>query len=417
MAYSQKKTAMKRVSNGVAILAAVIKFKALSKIVARPRHLLRFTVGRSAAVWICVVACVMFGALSIHPASAASALVGVNIVGPDQLDEQQQDALIAQLRHENVKTIRTGFVNDKNILFIIRAYKAGISTIGLVFPDQIVAGKQKSPADPTVGRHWGVPAFSDIDPEGFRNAFAPHLAALEAAGVKLAAIELGNEFNTPAFNGDFILPGSGRVLGISDLKNRNDPEGRAVAAGYLVYLRVLAVLKDVRDHSQLSKATAIISGGLADIGIAGTVKSHSHADYVGIPDTIEFLRQNGMDKLVDGYGVHTYPNNDPHQPVSTRIQTFEQRGLFAACRQGAKPCWLTEWGFSRADKSCPINDDVRLRLVQAERQVFLRYIQEGRLAAAFYYAWSGLPKDTENEWAVVRCGALTDAGKLAIRPL
>jgi hypothetical protein len=34
---------------------------------------------------------------------------------------------------------------------------------------------------------------------------------------------------------------------------------------------------------------------------------------------------------------------------------------------------------------------------------------EGRLAAAFYYAWSGLPKDTENQWAVLRCGAVTDA--------
>jgi hypothetical protein len=359
----------------------------------------------------------MLGALVIHPVAASTALVGVNIVGPDQLDDQQQDALIAQLRHDNVKTIRTGFVNDKNVLFIIRAHKAGISTVGLVFPDQIVAGKQKSPADPTVGRHWGVPAYSDLDPEGFKNAFAPHLAALEAAGVKLVAIELGNEFNTPAFNGDFILPGSGRVLGISDLKNRNDPEGRAIAAGFLAYLKVLAVLKDIRDHSQLSKTTSIISGGLADIGIAGTVKPHGHADYVSIPDTIEFLRQNGMDKLVDAYGIHTYPNSDPHQSVPTRIQTIEQRGLFAACRQGAKQCWLTEWGFSRADKSCPIDDDVRLRLVQSERQVFLRYIQEARLAAAFYYAWSGLPKDTENEWAVFRCGGLTDAGKLAIGPL
>lgn len=79
---------------------------------------------------------------------------------------------------------------------------------------------------------WRVPALSDADPEGFRKWFAPQLAALEAEGVRIAAFELGNEFNTTGYNADLPAPGSGRVLGLSDLDNPNDPEARNVANGY-----------------------------------------------------------------------------------------------------------------------------------------------------------------------------------------
>lgn len=50
---------------------------------------------------------------------------------------------------------------------------------------------------------------------------------------------------------------------------------------------------------------------------------------VSVSDTIEFFRQNGMDKLVDGYVVHVYPTGDPHQPVSTRISILEANVLKA----------------------------------------------------------------------------------------
>ena len=60
------------------------------------------------------------------------------------------------------------------------------------------------------------------------------LDSLEAAGVRLAAIELGNEINTSGYNGDIASPGSGRVLGLADLNSPDDSVKRTIAAGFRV---------------------------------------------------------------------------------------------------------------------------------------------------------------------------------------
>src|SRR5258705_10466537 len=55
----------------------------------------------------------------------------------------------------------------------------------------------------------------------------------------------------------------------------------------------------MRDHSQLNGTTPVISGGLANVGSPQT-RSFNKQLTVSIPDTIEFLRRNGSDRLVDG---------------------------------------------------------------------------------------------------------------------
>jgi hypothetical protein len=44
---------------------------------------------------------------------------------------------------------------------------------------------------------------------------------------------------------------------------------------------------------------------------------------VSLQDTIEFLRENGMDRLADGYGLHVYLDADPHRSVAMRIASLE----------------------------------------------------------------------------------------------
>jgi NAD-dependent dihydropyrimidine dehydrogenase PreA subunit len=123
---------------------------------------------------------------------------------------------------------------------------------------------------------------------------------------------------------------SGRVLGLSDLNNANDPEVSAIAAGYWAYLKALAELKHVRDSSKLNKTTPIISAGLADGGAPGK-RPGAQTDCASLPDTLEFLRQHGLDELVDGYGVHFYPSNpDPNTPLAQRINGLKERA-FALC--------------------------------------------------------------------------------------
>jgi len=107
-------------------------------------------------------------------------------------------------------------------------------------------------------------------------------------------------------------------------------------------------------------------------------------------NTLDFLRHNGLDELVDGYGVHFYPSNpDPNTPLSERINGLKERTL-VLCTSG-KPCWLTERGFANRDLSCPIHDETRAKLIQTEREAFEMFVKQGRLAAIIYYNWTAKP--------------------------
>jgi len=358
----------------------------------------------------------LFGSSSVH-AVQDKVIVGVNIRGYGGMNAPQQDAKIAQLQGYGVTTIREGFpsaLDERFNRFIVSAYRHGIGTVAIIYPTLGGTQKHTSGIDVAVGRRWRTPALVDADPNGFKTAFSAQLTALEDAGVRLTAFEIGNEFNTVGYNADFPAQNSGRVLGLKDLNDLNDAEARQIAAGYLQYIKTVAVVKDIRDHSKFNKVTPIITGGLANVGLPGP-KSFDNQLATSVADTIMFLRQHGIDQFVDGYGVHAYTSGDPRQTIAQRITTLES--IFHACTS-AKPCWLTEWAFNNRDQSCPIHDDLRLQLVQAERATLEHFVAQGRLAASLYYSWDGdFPGQKENMGAVFRCGSLTDAGKLALSPL
>ena len=364
-------------------------------------------------MWFFVLACVLLCGLA--PRYAEALTVGVNTVNPNALNDQQQDQVIEQLHADGIKTIRLPLVNDRSIRFIVDAYHHGIATVLIIYPTSGSTNARMRPADPSVGLGWKVAAFSDIDPQAFKGWAATQLNTLEAAGVHLAAFEFGNEINSAGYDGDFLSHGSGRVLGISDLDHAGDPQIAAITAGYRIYLKALAVFKQLRDGSKLNRATPILSAGLADPGLPSPPRSSNKQDWISIAATLEFLRRNGLDNLVDGYGIHSYPSGNPGIPLAARINTLEQ-DAFAMCTS-TKPCWLTEWAFNNTSQSCPINDETRVHLVRTERDAFKQFAQQGRLAAAIYFSWSGSSGDKENAGAIFRCNALTDAGKLALSPL
>jgi hypothetical protein len=361
-------------------------------------------------LWIVVIACMLFSTLGARTALAEDVVVGVNVVGVDQLSEAQQDALIEQLRRDGVTTVRTGF-GPTFQHFITRAYQNGIGTVAILYPMQGSAGLPR-PADPAVGLTWRQQALSDANPEVFKEWLVPQLAALEASGVRLTAFELGNEINSPHFNGDFLpAQATGRQLGLSDLTNPNDPEGRAIATGYLKYLKVMATLKDVRDHSKLNRKTPILSAGLASSGPPGK-KPGWKLDGVSASDTLAFWRANGIDNLIDGYGMHAYTAPDPNRTVSVLMDVLN-KDAFAMCIS-RKPCWLTEWGFDNRNTSCPVDETTRMKLIETMRGALQQFSAQGRLAGFLYYSWAGHPGEVGS--TIFRCGALTNAGKLALSP-
>jgi hypothetical protein len=152
--------------------------------------------------------------------------------------------------------------------------------------------------------------------------------------------------------------------------------------------------------------------------------NNKREDMVSLPATMTFLRANGLDSLVDGYAVHTYPSIDhPRDPAAAgrRAARFESVDL-APCRardqQGGKPCWITEWGFPNRDFSCPTPDSARTLLVQETRVNFAKADAEHRLAGIVYFAWNSDPWSKQPDAdSIYRCGGLNASGGLAIAPL
>jgi hypothetical protein len=169
--------------------------------------------------------------------------------------------------------------------------------------------------------------------------------------VTLAGFELGNEINSPMFNSDFSMPAENpahsREFNVADLAH--DPEAQQVARGYLQYLKLLAVIKDVRSRSRLNQQAVIVRAGLV-FNKAPAAPRTARLDAVSATATLDFMRANGLDDLADVYGVHTYPSTDkPGNPATAAGRRERlQKYVLAECRpQGSGPgkrCWITEWG-------------------------------------------------------------------------
>ena len=194
-------------------------------------------------------------------AHAEAILTGVNFVHPSLFSVAEQNAALAQMKIAGVRVIRFGMEDkeDENLDFIKRATAQNIRVV-LIFHCKYALGAPVRPYRPKeFPGMWQGPAISSLDPGLSRIYFQQFIDKLDAAGVALAGIELENEINMAGNNPDFRLPGEGRVLGLDDLYH--DPEGQQVAKGYLQYLKVLAALKDVRDHSRLSRRAPLLQGG------------------------------------------------------------------------------------------------------------------------------------------------------------
>ena len=341
---------------------------------------------------------VVFALFAVSNAYASDPIVGVNVINPYRLNIADQDVMLSNIHNAGVHVIRASITpDDAGLDFASRASKQGIKIVWMIFNfGGFVDGAPKRPnwpAAPAKPRYFASPGLSAVSPDIFRTFFAPLLAKLEDKGVVLAGFELGNEINLSS-NPDFPLPGKGGVqLGLADLSD--DPEGRQVARGYLQYLKVLAVLKDVRNHSKLNQHTPIVSAGLGNYERPeGRLPAGIGQDMVSPTATIAFLRAHGLDDLVDGYGIHVYPFGDsPGDPAAAgarrkRLAKFD----FPYCagpEGGGKPCWLTEWGFNNKDTRCPIDDADRTTLSREMMRDFRTYVQSGKLAALLYFSWNG----------------------------
>ncbi|MDQ0473159.1 hypothetical protein QO011_006193 [Labrys wisconsinensis] len=358
---------------------------------------------------IIAVAGVILGAvlLSASPAQARDAVVaGVNVINPYILGASEQDAMLDAIHASGVSVIRASItLDDKGVDYAERAWKHGIRIEWLIY--------HFGGYDP-----FGKTPLSAADPDRFRATFQPIMDRLEAKGIVLAGYELGNEINLSGTNPEFARPtGRARQLGPADLES--DPQGRRVAQGFRQYLKILAVLKDIRDHSALNRQTPIMTAGLGTYDQDdGPLPGWAKGDIVGIHTTLSYLRAHGLDDLVDAYAVHIYPDTKHDSAAALRRERIARYDL-ADCRPrasaGGKPCWVTEWGIDNDSPGCPVDDTQRARLVEEIIGDFRPYARQGRLAGLLYFAWNSAPGASSIlASSVWRCGQLTKAGQLAV---
>jgi hypothetical protein len=354
-----------------------------------------------------VLVAVMIALAITGRAHAADAVVGVNVIDPYKLSLGEQNAMLQEMKHAGVRVVRASIIlNDDGVALAQRLWEQGIKVDWMIYRFG--------------GYAPGGRPLSYTDPEQFRASFAPILAKLEQSGIKLAAFELGNEINLAGYNPDFPPSGRGVQFGLNDLYQ--DPEAQQVAKGYLRYLKVLAVLKDIRDHSRLNQNTPILTAGMATYETdEGPLPNGAKSDLVSANATLDYLRANGLDRLVDAYAVHVYPSgNGPGDPrAAADRQARLARFVLARCRPAGsadgKPCWLTEWGFNNIDTACPSNDVKRSMLVGEMMNNFRPYVRQGRLVGLLYFSWNNDPgSKTVSPLTVYRCGSLTESGKLSI---
>jgi hypothetical protein len=359
---------------------------------------------------ISICGCSLLAGGTMPAAGHEAVAIGVNVANPQRLSPGDQDAVLDQLQAAGVRVIRAplkppwgGDNYTPAIEFIRRAHERGIKVELIVHLEYGPAVARRRIVE-DMPEMWPSYPLSSADPARFGAVFEPLFNRLEGLGITFAALELGNEINGSAFNGDFPVPGKGLVFGQVDLVL--DPEAAKIAEGYRAYVQTLSVLKEIRDRSRLNRDTPILSAGLADPGLAG-LHPRSKTDAVEIGATLQYLRSQGIDALVDAYGVHSYPWANTS---ARRLNQLEQDTL-AECRAPAqgKPCWVTEWGLPTDTYDCPGNDMPRARLTREMLADFGLFVQQGRLKGLMYYAW------TDDKYGVYRCGALAESGRLILK--
>jgi hypothetical protein len=294
--------------------------------------------------------------------------VGVNFANGDRLSQSAQLTVLSELQAAGAKVIRIPLeprtwgppgVYDDIIALINAAHARGISPIVIV-PLQYPAAVKPRPYNPAYPDIWAAYPLSQSDPALFTSWFTPILAQLEASGVVLAGLELGNEINWAPFNGDFPVPGEGNVFGDADLYSNSEAE--VIAAGYRAYMLSLQALRQIRDASALNQATPVISAGLANPGAprtGGVAADGVAIDAVSINATLNYLRAYGLDTTADSYGIHFYPNAN-----ATSAQKYNDlaNNALTQCGKYGVSCTVTEWGFRLPSFTCPLNDSSRRNL-------------------------------------------------------
>jgi hypothetical protein len=156
-----------------------------------------------------LAAATMFFAAPL-PTWARDCNVGVNVNSFQNFSAVDQETIVGQLVSSGVRCVRTSLrPDDKNIHLAKELQDKGIGLV-LVPGAEFLPGAPLRPADAKTHMRSAMP-LSWADPIRSRVFYQSPFDKLDANGIVLAGVELGNEINWTDFNGDFPVPGQGKA--------------------------------------------------------------------------------------------------------------------------------------------------------------------------------------------------------------
>lgn len=331
-------------------------------------------------------------------ASAEAAEIGFNRVNLGWAKPAERSRVIDEMKRSGVASVRLSLSApaDPSLDAVRIAHEAGLRILLEIslsnrafYPD----GTKRRSAS---GTSFDAYRLSDLDPEGYRKVIRKALAELDDMGVRLVAVEPGNEINWAGYNGDLAV-GAGKT---------SDPA--KVALGLDRYVEIVRVTRAELDATEINRDAKLISAGLSDMPVP--FSRRIGLEIVPAPDWTARMQERGLDKLVDAYGIHVYPGSTG---TKVRRDALVREALsFCGTATAGKPCWITEWGVANTSPACPVEDDKRAAQVNQVRSIIDADIEAGRVEAAYYFDW-----DSETPYSVWRCGGLSSAGRAAVRPM
>lgn len=362
---------------------------------AAPRWLKRL----SAA--LAILACV---AGSPCPGLAGEAFrTGVNRVNLAWLGPAEQEAILVRIAESGVSDVRLSLSHpvDRSIAALKIADRLGLSILlEIQLTNRIYYPPDAEPR-PAFGRVWDIRRLSELDLDRYSAELKDAFSRIDAAGIRLAAVEPGNEINISPYNGDLHVY---RTRGVRTARSGADlKDSSAFGRGLDKYVAALSLTRAALRATEHSGDAVLVSAGLSDMG-------QKFADRLGFErvdagEVIGMLRARGLDAVVDAYGIHLYPGPRKGEALTERITEVLD---FCEPEGRGKPCWVTEWGIANPQKVCPLDDSRREAAVDAVQDIFDDLRNAERLKAAFYYDW-----DTHERYSVFRCGTLSPAGAAA----
>jgi hypothetical protein len=236
---------------------------------------------------------------------------------------------------------------------------------------------------------YTVPGLSALQIEKFRAKWGIFIQALSTRNLRIRAVQIDNEFNSAAFNGDLPLVKGGAVLTLHTY--REFAFWDDYYAGMQKLLQIVRIVSTSLKENKRFQSVPVILGGLA----RPTTTWLRNVDGALVePDlALKVLIDLGVDHFVDGYAIHVYPQVPRDQwakPETAILKYLDARLAEVIAISGTKKAWwITEWGFARQaeDRDTCDGEDTRMPLFKAFLEAISRSRWASLLGPTYIYDW------------------------------